>query len=52
MNGEYVCEMVRAHYDGDETRFGTILAQLISSETRRGNHGVADRLRQLSQGVG
>lgn len=47
MNGEYLCELVRAHYDGDHDRFDAILTQIIGSEDRQGRHAVADRLKSI-----
>jgi hypothetical protein len=47
MNGEFVCELVRAHNEGDDARFAVILSQIIDSESRRGSDEVADRLRAL-----
>jgi hypothetical protein len=47
MNGEFVCELVRAHNEGDDARFAVILSQIIDSESRRGSDEVADRLRGL-----
>lgn len=46
INGEYLCELVRAHYDGDDARF-VILQQIIGSETRKGDSEVAGRLQSI-----
>lgn len=47
INGEYLCELVRAHYDGDDARFNVILQQIIGSETRKGDSEAAGRLRSI-----
>lgn len=52
INGEYLCELVRAHYDGDKERFDTILGQITSSAARAGHHEVALRLQDLVRRVG
>lgn len=48
-NGEYLTELVRAHYDGDERRFSVILSQVIRSERLHGRVELADRLQALYQ---
>lgn len=51
MNAEYVCELIRAHYDGDSERFTVIAEQLADSEAARGSAEVARRVRSLLRGV-
>lgn len=46
-NAELLSELVRAHYDGDQRRFGSLLNQIIASESRAGHVQVAERLRDL-----
>lgn len=48
-NGEYLTELVRAHYDQDEERFNTILTQIITSERLHGFTDVADRLTNMAR---
>jgi hypothetical protein len=47
VNGEFICELVRAHYNGDEARFAILVDQVASSATLYGSAGVASRLREL-----
>jgi hypothetical protein len=47
VNKEIVCELVRAHYDGDEPRFAALAAQLMRGESLAGSTPVAVRLREL-----
>lgn len=47
MNAEFVCELIRAHYDGDDERFAVIAGQLADSEAARGSAEVALRVRDL-----
>ena len=46
-NAEYLTELVRAHYSGDERRFSNLLNQVIASESRAGHARLAERLREL-----
>jgi SpoVK/Ycf46/Vps4 family AAA+-type ATPase len=46
-NAELISEMVRAHYAGDQRRFGNLLNQFIASESRAGHVRLAQRLRDL-----
>jgi SpoVK/Ycf46/Vps4 family AAA+-type ATPase len=46
-NPELISEMVRAHYAGDQRRFGNLLNQFIASESRAGHVRLAQRLRDL-----
>lgn len=46
-NAEYLTELVRAHYSGDDRRFSHLLNQVIASEARAGHARVAERLREL-----
>jgi SpoVK/Ycf46/Vps4 family AAA+-type ATPase len=46
-NAELITEMVRAHYTGDQRRFGNLLNQYIASESRAGHVRLAQRLRDL-----
>lgn len=45
--GELLTELVRAHYNDESARFGTILGQVIAAESRAGHTQVARRLREL-----
>jgi SpoVK/Ycf46/Vps4 family AAA+-type ATPase len=45
--GELLTELVRAHYNDEPSRFGTILGQVIAAESRAGHTQVARRLREL-----
>lgn len=47
MNGEFVSELVRAHYEGDDTRFDVVLRQIIAAEIGIGSQEVAQRLTDL-----
>jgi hypothetical protein len=47
VNGEFVCELVRAHYDGDEARFAVLVDQVASGAAFSGSTEVAARLRSL-----
>lgn len=49
MNAEYVCELVRAHYEGRDERFDVIVRQLAASEEMHGSQAVADRLLDLQR---
>jgi hypothetical protein len=51
VNREYVTELVRAHYEGDDKRFGVIAAQLADAEDTLpgGSAEVALRLRESIQ---
>lgn len=44
---EYLTELVRAHYSGDDRRFSNLLNQVIASESRSGHARLAERLREL-----
>ena len=44
---ELISELVRAHYAGDQRRFGNLLNQFIASESRAGHVRLAQRLRDL-----
>jgi SpoVK/Ycf46/Vps4 family AAA+-type ATPase len=46
-NAELIPELVRAHYAGDQRRFGNLLNQYIASESRAGHVRLAQRLRDL-----
>ena len=46
-NAELISELVRAHYAGDQRRFGNLLNQVIASESRAGHVRLAQRLREL-----
>jgi SpoVK/Ycf46/Vps4 family AAA+-type ATPase len=46
-NPELISELVRAHYTGDQQRFGNLLNQFIASESRAGHVRLAQRLRDL-----
>jgi SpoVK/Ycf46/Vps4 family AAA+-type ATPase len=46
-NTELISELVRAHYAGDQRRFGNLLNQVIASESRAGHVRLAQRLRDL-----
>ncbi|NTW39685.1 MAG: ATP-binding protein [Cellulomonadaceae bacterium] len=46
-NAEYLAELVRAHYAGDDRRFSNLLNQVIASESRAGHSLLAERLREL-----
>lgn len=46
-NAELISELVRAHYSGDQRRFGNLLNQVIASESRAGHVRLAQRLREL-----
>jgi SpoVK/Ycf46/Vps4 family AAA+-type ATPase len=46
-NPELISELVRAHYTGDQKRFGNLLTQFIASESRAGHVRLAQRLRDL-----
>jgi len=46
-NAEYLAELVRAHYAGDDRRFSNLLNQVIASEARAGHSRLAERLREL-----
>jgi SpoVK/Ycf46/Vps4 family AAA+-type ATPase len=46
-NAELISELVRAHYTGDQRRFGNLLNQVIASESRAGHVRLAQRLRDL-----
>jgi SpoVK/Ycf46/Vps4 family AAA+-type ATPase len=46
-NAELISELVRAHYAGDQRRFGNLLNQYIASESRAGHVHLAQRLRDL-----
>lgn len=46
-NAEYLTELVRAHYSGDDRRFSNLLNQVIASESRAGHSHLAERLREL-----
>jgi SpoVK/Ycf46/Vps4 family AAA+-type ATPase len=46
-NAELISELVRAHYAGDQRRFGNLLNQFIASESRSGHVRLAQRLRDL-----
>jgi SpoVK/Ycf46/Vps4 family AAA+-type ATPase len=46
-NAEFLTELVRAHYAGDDRRFSTLLNQMIASESRAGHSRLAERLREL-----
>jgi hypothetical protein len=50
VNAELVCELVRAHYDGDSQRFTVLAGQLAAAEELAGSAEVADRLRALLPG--
>jgi hypothetical protein len=50
VNGEYVCELIRAHYDGDNDRFTVIASQLAVSEALHGSTEVARRIGKLLRG--
>ena len=46
-NAEYLTELVRAHYSGDDKHFSNLLNQVIASESRAGHSRLAERLREL-----
>lgn len=46
-NAEYLAELVRAHYAGDDRRFSNLLNQVIAAESRAGHSRFAERLREL-----
>ncbi len=46
-NAELISELVRAHYAGDQRRFGNLLNQFIAAESRAGHVRLAQRLRDL-----
>jgi SpoVK/Ycf46/Vps4 family AAA+-type ATPase len=46
-NAELISELVRAHYAGDQRRFGNLLNQFIASESRAGHLHLAQRLRDV-----
>lgn len=46
-NAEYLAELVRAHYAGDDRRFSNLLNQVIAAESRAGHARLAERLREL-----
>lgn len=46
-NAEYLAELVRAHYSGDDRRFSNLLNQVIAAESRAGHSHLAERLREL-----
>jgi len=46
-NAELISELVRAHYAGDQRRFGNLLNQFIASESHAGHVRLAQRLRDL-----
>ena len=46
-NAEYLTELVRAHYSGDDRRFSNLLNQVIAAESRAGHSRLAERLREL-----
>ncbi|MCP9271234.1 AAA family ATPase [Mycolicibacterium arenosum] len=46
-NAEYLTELVRAHYTGDDRRFSNLLNQVIAAESRAGHSRLAERLREL-----
>jgi SpoVK/Ycf46/Vps4 family AAA+-type ATPase len=46
-NAELISELVRAHYAGDQRRFGNLLNQFIASESRAGHVRLAQRLREV-----
>ena len=46
-NAEYLTELVRAHYSGDDRRFSNLLNQVIAAESRSGHAHLAERLREL-----
>lgn len=46
---EYVCELVRAHYEGQDERFDVIVGQLAASERMHGRQDVAERLQAIMQ---
>ncbi|WP_413450469.1 ATP-binding protein [Georgenia phoenicis] len=46
-NAEYLTELVRAHYSGDDRRFSNLLNQVIAAESRAGHGRLAERLREL-----
>ncbi len=46
-NAEYLTELVRAHYTGDDRRFSNLLNQVIAAESRAGHSHLAERLREL-----
>lgn len=46
-NAEYLAELVRAHYAGDDRRFTNLLNQVIAAESRAGHARLAERLREL-----
>jgi SpoVK/Ycf46/Vps4 family AAA+-type ATPase len=46
-NAELISELVRAHYTGDQRRFGNLLNQFIAAESRAGHVRLAQRLRDL-----
>ena len=43
-NAEYLTELVRAHYSGDDRRFSNLLNQVIAAESRAGHSRLAQRL--------
>lgn len=45
--GELLAELVRAHFEEEPRRFGSILNQVIAAEARAGHTQVARRLREL-----
>jgi hypothetical protein len=55
VNREFICELVRAHYTGDEERFDILVEQIARSEEIRGLPGsaeVAARLRDIQRNRG
>lgn len=46
-NAEFLAELVRAHYAGDDRRFSNLLNQVIAAESRAGHARLAERLREL-----
>lgn len=46
-NAEYITELVRAHYSGDDRRFSNLLNQVIAAESSAGHSRLAERLREL-----
>lgn len=46
-NAELISELIRAHYAGDQRRFGNLLNQFIASESRAGHVRLAQRLRDV-----
>jgi hypothetical protein len=48
VNGELLCELVRAHYDNDKERFDVLLMQIIESQRLTGSTAVAGRLADIA----